>query len=64
MGEKSTRKNNPEEVDKLHVAEQIGRSIELSPHDSKHVRAMKIARRSFYRYADAYGKLAKMSEPE
>ena len=63
MGEKSTRKNKPKAVDKLRVAEQVGRSIEFSPHNSKHVRAMKIARRSFSRYADAYKTLAKMNEP-
>jgi hypothetical protein len=59
MDEKSPRKDKPKQVDKRDVVEQIGRSIEFSPYDSKHVRAMKIARRSFSRYADAYGELAK-----
>jgi hypothetical protein len=59
MDEESTGKNKPEEDDKLRVAEQIGRSIKFSPHDSKLVRAMKIARRSFSRYADVYKALAK-----
>ena len=30
MGEKSTRKNKPKAVDKLRVAEQVGRSIEFA----------------------------------
>jgi hypothetical protein len=59
MDEKSPGKNELKDGDKLQAIEQIGRSIEFSPLDSKHVRAMKIARRSFSRYAKAYGELAK-----
>jgi hypothetical protein len=52
------------EVRKLHLAEQSGQSTEFSPHDSKGVRAMKIARRSFSRYAEAYKALAKTDEAD
>jgi putative addiction module antidote len=45
--------------DTLHVVELTERGIKLSPYDPKHAKAMKIARRSFRRYADAYKALAK-----
>jgi hypothetical protein len=58
MDEESTKKNKPKEDDKLRVAKQTGHSIKFGLYDSKHVRAMKIARRSFSRYADVYKALA------
>jgi putative addiction module antidote len=47
------------EGDKLHVIEQTERGLKLSPYDPKHAKAMKIARRSFRKYADTYRALAK-----
>lgn len=47
------------EGDKLYVVEQTERGIKLSPYDPKHARAIKIARRSFRKYADTYKALAK-----
>ncbi len=47
------------EGDKLHVVEQTERGLKLTRYDSKHAKAMKIARRSFRKYADTYRALAK-----
>lgn len=46
------------EGDKFHIVEQTERGIKLSPYDPKHAEAMKIARRSFRKYADTYKALA------
>jgi len=46
------------EGDKLHVIEQTERGMKLSPYDPQHVKAMRIARRSFRAYADTYKALA------
>ncbi len=48
-----------QEGDVLHVIEQTERGLKLSPYDPKHAEAMKIARRSFRKYADTYKALAK-----
>jgi putative addiction module antidote len=46
------------EGDKFHIVEQTERGIKLTPYDPKHAEAMKIARRSFRKYADTYKALA------
>jgi putative addiction module antidote len=47
------------EGDILYVVEQAGRGIKLSPYNSKHAKALQIARRSFRKFADTYKALAK-----
>lgn len=50
---------NLQEGDKLHIVEQPERGLKLTPYNPKHAEAMKIARRSFRKYADTYRALAK-----
>jgi putative addiction module antidote len=50
---------NLKEGDKFHIVEQTERGIKLTPYDPKHADGMKIARRSFRKYADTYKALAK-----